>query len=185
MKKITVLFLLAVITVTLTACGNTNTSANANQTTGNDHTGQKSNVTLTIDGQPAPTPDTSTDTSPSSSEDAGTPDIDISGVGTNIIYQKALDISQNYQSYLGKIIKIKGNFKAEQAQTRNYYYCLVADPTACCNAGFEFVLKDSNLKYPNDYPGENAEFIVQGKLSSYKEGDNTYLELRDATLIKK
>ena len=107
------------------------------------------------------------------------PDINISSGDTNIIYSKANEIATDYNKYLGKTIRIKGNYKAEYGKNRNYYYCTVTDPTACCSAGFEFILKDKSK--PN--LGDNATFTVQGTLHSYKEGDNLYLELIDATII--
>lgn len=129
------------------------------------------------------TPDSEKNDASSNYEDDGNladPDINISAGDTNLIYSKATEISSNYQSYLGKTIRIKGNYKVEKSTSRNYYYCLVSDPTACCNAGFEFILKNDSAYPKND--GE--QFIVQGKLHSYQEGTNTYLELIDASIIK-
>ena len=187
MKKI--IYLIFVIVIFLSFGGCAKNTANSAQSATSDHTTSTTNATSNNDK-------TSTGSSPSvsvksqSGENAKTdtvetqnPDIDISGMGSNVIYSKATEIASNYTAYLGKIIKIKGNFKVEKAQTRNYYYCLVADPTACCNAGFEFVLKDESLQYPNGYPAENSEFVVQGKLHTYQEGDKTYLELMDATIV--
>lgn len=177
MKKTIILLLSLTLMTSLVGCG---AKKNTTKQAGSGH----SNVTLTIDSS---SPQGTDDNSGSQSVDNGklpNPDIDLSMIGSSLIYTKATEIASNYSSYLGKIIKIKGNFQVEKGQSRNYYYCSVTDPTACCNAGFEFVLKDSSITYPKGYPAENAEFVVQGKLSSYQEGNNTYLELREASIIK-
>ncbi len=110
--------------------------------------------------------------------------IDLSAMSTTMAYSKAVEMSNNRKDYIGKHIKISGKFDVVAGDTRNYYICNVGDATACCNAGFEFALADSNLKYPDDYPNINDEITVEGTFSTYLEGEDEYIELKDAVLTK-
>lgn len=59
--------------------------------------------------------------------------------------------------------------------------------TACCAQGIEFVWEDGSHIYPDEYPTDNAEIIVEGTFETYKEerDENMYCRLSDATLQKK
>ena len=110
-------------------------------------------------------------------------DYDISTLSTTMAYSQVSEMINNSSKYLGKKVKIKGAFLVEETEQRNYYACHIKDATACCSVGFEFVLKDTSKSYPTDYPSVNDEITVEGIFHSYKEGENTYYELRDAVLL--
>ncbi len=155
MKKSIFIFSLLVFILLLSACG-----------------GDKSKVVKSSDI------DNNTETT-----DTEKVDYDIDGSNYTVASAKINDIISNFDSNKGKIIKIKGSFTVQETPQKNYYACLINDKTACCSQGLEFTLKDKNLKYPDDYPEANAEITVQGKLSSYVEGDTTYYELIDAVIV--
>ncbi len=170
MKKYLIITFILILSFQLYGCGSENKKAVQQAGTGH------SNVKF-VDNTPA---DSKSDTTDADDGNIREPDINISAGDTNVIYSKANEIAAKYTSYLGKTIRIKGSYKVEKAPSRYYYYCLVSDPTACCNSGFEFILKDKT-----NYPKNDGEvFTVQGTLHSYKEGDNTFLELIDAVIVK-
>lgn len=111
-------------------------------------------------------------------------DCDLSIMSTTMAYSQAVEITNNYKNYIGKVIKMKGNFSVQKAETRNYYFCNIGDVTACCSSGFEFSLSDTSLVYPDDYPKDNEEITVIGTFSTYFEGEKEYIELKDARIIR-
>ncbi len=121
----------------------------------------------------------------SQKKDSSEPDIDITGLNKGMTYSRIMDICNNIDTNRGKVIRMSGMFYVEETANRNYYMCLTTDTTSCCQVGFEFALKDTNLKYPDDFPKLNDEITVQGKLRTYNEGEKTYNELCDAVFIKK
>ena len=58
---------------------------------------------------------------------------------------------------------------------------------ACCSSGLEFKLADTSLVYPDDYPADNTEVTVEGKLETYKDSPDapySFVRLGEATLEK-
>ena len=79
-----------------------------------------------------------------------------------------------------KIISVL-HFSVYQGPNRNYYACLIADATACCSQGIEFVL-DGDYTYPDDYPNVNSEITVTGTFDTYTEQGSLYCQLLNATI---
>lgn len=82
------------------------------------------------------------------------------------------------QEYFGKTVKIESSFAVYEGESKNYYACIIADATACCSQGFEFVCAD-DLSYPEDYPKLESEITVQGIFDTYVEDSYTYCQLID------
>ena len=82
--------------------------------------------------------------------------------------------------YLGKRVRIKGNFQRYEGLERVYYACVIPDATACCQQGLEFRLKK---EIPDsEYPELDSEIEVIGTFSTYMEDDLQYVELIDCTM---
>lgn len=62
-----------------------------------------------------------------------------------------------------------------------YYACVIADATACCSQGLEFVL-EGDYTYPDDYPELGTDITVVGTFDTYDENGQTYCHLIDAKL---
>ena len=60
-----------------------------------------------------------------------------------------------------------------------YYACVIADATACCQQGLEFVLS-GNHTFPDDYPEVGEEITVTGTFGTYEEGGYQYCQLTEA-----
>ena len=70
----------------------------------------------------------------------------------------------------------------DEESGNSYYSCIIADATACCAQGIEFVLTEDYI-YPDDYPNEGGDICVVGVFDTYQEGDYTYCTLRNAKIV--
>lgn len=91
--------------------------------------------------------------------------------------------------YEGKTFRIEGTFYPSyyEATQTYYFYCIIQDATACCAQGLEFVWEDGSHNYPEDYPTENSEILVDGTFESYQDegDDNVYCRLSNAKMTVK
>ena len=110
-------------------------------------------------------------------------DIDLTSMSSTMVYSQVYDMITNPDSYIGKKVKMKGSFTYGVGDDRYYFACLIADATACCSQGIEFVLKDERL-FPDDYPEVGQDITVSGIFNTYREGEYLYCELRDAEMIQ-
>ena len=103
-------------------------------------------------------------------------DVDLTLMGSDLVYATVYQMMSNPEEYEGKTIRIEGKYYASYYPiTDKYYnYCLIADALACCSQG---------LVYPGDYPADQSEVIVTGVFETYtEEAGQTfyYCRLRDA-----
>ena len=119
----------------------------------------------------------------------GTVDYDLTQMSSDMVYATVYQMMVTPEEYEGKTFRIDGNFYATyyEATKKYYFYCVIQDATACCAQGMEFVWEDGSHIYPDEYPKDNAEIIVEGTFETYREeGDsNLYCRLSDATLQEK
>lgn len=119
----------------------------------------------------------------SSNTENTTIDIDLTEMSSTMIYSEVLNMMTTPDDYIGKTIKMAGNFSIyEDPESGNIYYaCVIQDATACCSQGIEFKLK-GDYKYPDDYPELGTEIAVTGVFHTYNEGEYTYCELENAEM---
>lgn len=101
-------------------------------------------------------------------------DIDLSRLEGNIVFSEATDILSNADKYIGKTIRVKGYFSSsyDSHDDSRYYMILIGElPT---EKGFEFIWDEGSHRYPDEYPKEKAEIIIEGELKSYKSEDHQY-----------
>lgn len=106
-------------------------------------------------------------------------DIDLTTMSSTMVYSEVLNMQQNPESYLGLTVKMKGPFNVTEIDDKRYFACIIADATACCTTGIEFVRK-GDYSYPEDYPEPKQEITVVGTFNTYMEGKSKYLQLKDA-----
>ena len=103
-----------------------------------------------------------------------------------MLYTMIYNMMKQPDDYLGRTIRVKGQFSAyvDEKSGKSYYACYIADAAGCCAQGLEFVWGDGSHVYPDDYPPEETEITVQGTFETYKEpGDDTlYSRLANATM---
>jgi hypothetical protein len=109
-------------------------------------------------------------------------DIDLTKGNANLVYAQVYDMMYSPESYIGKKVKVEGTFTYyHNEETDKYYYaCFIADAAACCQQGIEFE-PAKKVKFPDDFPKVGAKIIVTGVFYTYKEGNDTFAALKDAT----
>lgn len=104
-------------------------------------------------------------------------DIDLTEMSSDMVYATIYQMLVEPDSYIGKTVRIKGNYYASwyDKTAKYYHYAIIQDAMACCAQGMEFELSDESLTYPDDYPEENAEITIVGTFETYVEEDENYM----------
>ena len=110
-------------------------------------------------------------------------DVDLTKLSSTMVYSEVYNMMTTPDDYMDKMVKMKGAFAVyhDDATGKNYFACIIADATACCSQGLEFVLKEEK-DYPDGYPKTGDPITVTGTFSTYEEGSTTYCQLVDAVL---
>ena len=116
-------------------------------------------------------------------------DIDLTTLSGIMVYSEVNSMISFPDNYIGKTVKMQGQFTIYQATDENgafipdkmFFACMIADATACCAEGMEFV-PEGDLTYPEDYPELGAEITVIGEFQSYEENGMTWYHLVNARL---
>ena len=196
MKKICLFLSLFIVILTLAACTSTDNNASQNGQAGNGEQAKSvvvdiplltsEEVAAQLGAKGELEVETASAAAPakltSASADEDRPvDLDLTQISGTVVYSQVYDMMMNPNSYLGQKIKMKGNFSYFQdPETKQEYFAtIIADATACCAQGIEFVWK-GNHAYPQDYPPLDTEITVTGTFSTYNEGGYMYVQLVDA-----
>ena len=109
-------------------------------------------------------------------------DVDLSVMDSDMIYATVYQMMSDPEQYVGKTFRIEGKFYVTYVEmTKNqYYYCVIKDATECCAQGLEFVWGDGSHIYPDEYPTDGTEVIVDGTFELYMENDSRYCRLANA-----
>lgn len=112
-------------------------------------------------------------------------DVDLVGVNSNMIYAQVYEMMTRPEDYLGKTVRIEGEFKvyANEELNKSNYVVLIADALACCQQGMEFIWKGEH-KFPDDYPEPNSTVQVTGTYQSYEENGGTYYYLETDGILE-
>lgn len=130
------------------------------------------------------TTQSSIDASSESEENVKQEDVvDLTVLSSTMIYSEVYNMMVTPEDYNGRTVKMKGQFAGYQdpENNKNYYAVIIADATACCQKGLEFVLA-GDYKYPDDYPADGTEITVAGTFETYEEGGYKYCHLTDAKM---
>ena len=110
-------------------------------------------------------------------------DLDLTQLSSTMVYSEVYNMMEAPEKYVGKKVKMAGNFAVytDAENNKNYYACLISDATACCAQGIEFEWKGEHT-FPDDYPDENTEISVIGVFETYEENGYSYCRLKDAEM---
>lgn len=176
MKKLICMILAALMILSLAACGGTPSAGNDATVADNDTAAVDSDKTVSGNEKTDDdTPETEV------KQTSGDIDIDLTAMSSTMIYSEVQNMMQQPDSYIGLKVKMEGQFNVAEVGGNRYFACLIKDATACCASGIEFDWKGDH-SYPADYPEENAQITVTGTFTTYKEGEATYCQLKDAEL---
>ena len=109
-------------------------------------------------------------------------DVDLSVMDSDMIYATVYQIMSDPEQYVGKTFRIEGKFYVtyDEMTKNQYYYCVIKDATECCAQGLEFVWGDGSHIYPDEYPTDGTEVVVDGTFELYMENDSRYCRLANA-----
>ncbi|MDY3711615.1 MAG: hypothetical protein SO044_04270 [Agathobaculum sp.] len=116
-------------------------------------------------------------------------DVDLTALSSTMVYSEVYNMMSAPDGYIGKSVKMRGEFAMYQAPGPDgaegegpmYFACIIADATACCSQGLEFVLAGEPA-YPDGYPALGEEITVVGEFQTYPEDGFTYYHLVNATI---
>ena len=128
-----------------------------------------------------PTDETASPISAVSDEGDDHIDLDLSNMSGTAVYAQVYNMLDRPSSYLNKVIRVHGalNYYQDDHTGNEYFAVLIADATACCAQGLEFVWAGEHV-YPQDYPELGTELTVTGRFVLYEEETFTYVHLADA-----
>lgn len=110
-------------------------------------------------------------------------DVDLVGLSSTMVYSEVYNMMSAPGNYIGKTVRMCGNFGVSYNQSTGKYYflCIIPDATACCSQGIEFVLAGEHT-YPDDYPELDSTITVVGTFVTYQENGYLYCQLINAVL---
>lgn len=108
--------------------------------------------------------------------------VDLSVMDSDMIYATVYQMMSDPEQYVGKTFRIEGKFYVtyDEMTKNQYYYCVIKDATECCAQGLEFVWGDGSHIYPDEYPTDGTEVVVDGTFELYVENDSRYCRLANA-----
>lgn len=172
MKKV-LLIMLCVVALILAGCGQKNTT----DTIANE----VATATPTQTENPTAAPIFSEATDASVSESSAM-EIDLTNMSSTMVYSYVFNMISTPDDFIGQRFRIRGIYDEQYwDQTKlTYHYIVIADATACCAQGLEFVLTDPNAAYPQ--VGE--EFEISGIFGTYEDEGNLYIQIAADSLEK-
>lgn len=184
MKRLFCLLLAVCMMVSLCACGK-----DSEEGAGNDASSSNEESSASTESIPTPEDQQSPEESEQLQSFADGVDVDLTVLSSTMVYSEVYNMLYNDPAhYFGKTVKAKGTFSLYQLVTDGVlqpdpvaYACIIADATACCAEGMEFVL-EGDYAYPDDYPELGAEITVIGEFQSYEENGMTWYHLVNARL---
>lgn len=123
-------------------------------------------------------------------EDTAALDIDLTVLSSTMVYSEVYSMMSFPDDYIGKTVKMKGQFAIGYVyntdgtpdESTARFACVIADATACCSQGLEFILTDEHT-YPDEYPELGAEITVVGTFEWYEEDGCRYYRLGNASFV--
>ncbi len=179
MMKKALLIALCVTALTLTGCGQKDTPDTAVNTVA------AAAPTQTVQ----PVQIESPTTAPAVSEATEAPavessvtEIDLTNISSTMVYSYVFNMLSTPDDFIGQRFRIQGIYDEGLWEPTNqmYHYIIIADATACCAQGLEFVLADENAAYPQ--PRDEIE--ISGVFSTYEEDGELYVQIIADSLKK-
>lgn len=190
MKQLFCLLLAACMMASLCACGkDSGKDARNDASSSNEESSASAESIPTPKEQETPDEQQTPEEPEQTQTSADGVEVDLTVLSSTMVYSEVYNMLYNDPAhYLGKTVKARGGFSIYQLVTDGVlqpdpvaYACIIADATACCAEGMEFVL-EGDYTYPDDYPELGAEITVIGEFQSYEENGMTWYHLVNARL---
>lgn len=139
-----------------------------------EHDNNESTAPASSISQPSAIPNTQ----PEISDSKPAIDVDLTQLSSTMVYSEVYNMMVTPDNYIGKTVKMSGQFAVyeDEATGSRYYAVIIADATACCQQGLEFVWNGEHA-YPGDYPEIGATIEVIGEFRTYQKNEFTYCYL--------
>lgn len=116
-------------------------------------------------------------------------DVDLTVLSSTMVYAEVLNMMTEPNAYDGKTVKMRGRFGASYGYRPDgtinedvlIFACIIADATACCSQGIEFVLSGA-YNFPEDYPELDSEITVTGTFKSGEQNGIPYFRVINAQM---
>ncbi len=110
-------------------------------------------------------------------------EVDLTKLGSNMVYSTVYNMMNTPDEYLGKTVKASGTLDSsvDPDSGKTYYFCVVSDAAACCAKGLEFHVSDE-AGFEKSPPALGTPVTVGGTFTRYEEGGKSYLALFDAEI---
>jgi len=108
--------------------------------------------------------------------------LDLTRMSQTMVYASVMDMLTNPENYLGKTIKIQGEYNVLfHTPERPYNFALIEGASGCCPQNLMFIWDGSH-----DYPEIGTKIEMTGIFSSYEGFDfpYSYLAVDDITVLK-
>ena len=191
MKRLFCLLLAVCMAVFLCACGkNSENSAETDTPSSDGEVSTPAEIIPTPDEQETPNEQQTPEEPEQTQTSADGVDVDLTVLSSTMVYSEVYNmLYYDPESYYGKTIKMTGVFSIYQMVVDGVaqpdpvaYGCIIADATACCAQGMEFVL-EGDFTYPDDYPELGTEITVIGEFQPYEENGMTWYHLINARMV--
>lgn len=126
--------------------------------------------------QPANMQNVSSSGAAESAEKAQPYDLDLLSCGPKEVYSEVYGMMNRPEEFIGKRIRMVGVVACYPYPDHTVYGCIIADATACCKDGMEFVLAEDR---PENYPAPGSQIVVSGYYETYPAGNFTFCRLAD------
>ena len=181
MKKLFCVVLIVLTLSSLSACGSEKDKGTTDNQAPNPSVSQ--NQTTEKSSESAPT-------TSKSAQSADGIDVDLTKLSSTMVYSEVYNMMYTPDDYIGKTVKMKGQFAIGYAyntdgtpdESTARFACVIADATACCSQGLEFILTGEHT-YPDEYPELGAEITVVGTFEWYEEDGCRYYRLGNASFV--
>lgn len=109
---------------------------------------------------------------------SGGVDLDLTQLSSTVMYGELFSIMTEPEEYVGKTIKISGQYYVTYYDEGERYFhaVMIEDATACCQQGMEFMWEGEHA-YPEDYPEDGVDIEISGVFGSYEELGYSYYYL--------
>lgn len=110
-------------------------------------------------------------------------DLDLVGQSSTIVYSEVYSMMISPEDYRHKTIRICG-YLTEGKNSRGVQapVCLIPDAAQCCAQGMLFEWEGTHV-YPDDYPAEGEQIVIQGEFDYSTDGNYIYPVLLKADMV--
>ena len=110
---------------------------------------------------------------------AGEIDIDLDSFSDTVMFAEVTNLLTEPEEAVGKTIRVSGELTFGEGGGQ--LFCLVTDPTGCCEENIEFEPEQEDVLEEREIM-EGDEITVRGVFDTYLSGKNVRCILREAVL---